>query len=109
MVAGDRPWLKLLEALDGGFLTLFDDAVLFCWRGMVPPGMGGGAALGLGGGGGREEGCTGVEPPCGGRGAKLGLAVFGTLGLLFGGGGGGPEEGLLALLGGGGGGADMGL
>lgn len=52
-----------------------------------------------------------MDPPeGGGRGAKLGFAVFGTLGLLFGGGGGGPEEeGLLELLGGGGGGADMGL
>lgn len=78
-MAGTLPVEKLLDvALLGGFLRLF----LFC-------GTGGGAVLGLGGGGGLAVGCTrGAEPR--GLGPRLGLE-FGTVGLLVGGRGGGAE------------------
>lgn len=57
-MAGARPALKLLVARDGIFPDVLSDALLVC-LGIVLFGTGGGAALGLGGGGGREVGWLG--------------------------------------------------
>ena len=78
IVAGGLPWLKLLEDLEGGF-----------------PRAGGISGLGLGGGGGFIDGCTGKLgrglDPCPVDPCLVGLELLGTGGLLvLGGGGGGP-------------------
>jgi len=106
MVAGARPALKLFVALLGTprLCCCAPALLLGGGRGIVLlGGTGGGAALGLGGGGGRAEGWagrdTGTPMAGGGRGARLGLLVFGTLGLLVGGGGGGADEGLVVAEG----------
>ena len=82
--------LKLFDvALDGGFLNVECKLLLF-W------GTGGGAVLGLGGGGGLEVGCKGPGDAWPRREPSRGLE-FGTLGLLLGGSGGAPL-GLIPVL-----------